>query len=208
MRSMKTPTHIWNLDRDLLTDNYSRFALNGRMFTVDIFIGKVPSEPPYQFQETDSLVGQVVNFSSEVADPEAQGCGNCRNQQVEKVLSTGRVILTNALITRWKNQIEHTPRNAGGARVLGGMDPDSVVKFLKDNLHWRVTSMGQQVDIASRIPSLKVSLGVGKADHYADRTKMSRYYGYKDAHEVTEGLPGGATHEDGLHWEHYSSSGN
>ncbi|KAF5005500.1 hypothetical protein FDECE_8078 [Fusarium decemcellulare] len=184
---------------------YEKFALNGRMFTIDIFIGEVPSQPPYVFQETDSLVGQVVNFSSEVPDPEARGCANCRDQQADKVLSSGRVILTNALITRWKNQIPHTPTRTNGARVLESMDPDSVIKFLKDNLHWRVTSMGQEVDISSQIPSLRISLAVGKADHYADRTKMSRFYDYKDAHAVTAGRPGGATDQDGLHWDHYNS---
>jgi tyrosinase len=119
-----------------------RFALNGIMFTIDIFIEQVPSTLPYTFRETDSLVGQVVNFSSEVPEPETLGCGNCRNQQADKVLSTGRVVLTNALTTRWKNQIEHTPTDPNGTRVLRGMDPEHVVDFLKHNLHWRVTSMG------------------------------------------------------------------
>ena len=110
------------------------------------------------------------------------------------------MILTSAF-TRFKNQLEHTPIRENGINVLRGMDPENVIAFLRDNLHWRVTSMGEDIDIASQLPSLRVSLGVGKADFYADRTKMSRFYDYKDAHIVTEGHPGGATHEDSLHRE-------
>jgi tyrosinase len=186
-----------------MSTNKLRFALNGRGYRIDIFIGKVPSQAPYIFQEVDSLVGQVVNFSSEVPPEDTRGCDNCRKQQAEKVQSTGRVILTNALITRFKNQLVHTPSREDGVTVLGGMDPENVIPFLRDNLHWRVTSMGKDIDIASELPSLKVSLGVGKADFYADRSKMSRFYDYKDAHIVTEGHPGGATHEDNIHGQEY-----
>ncbi|KAG8667848.1 hypothetical protein FPOAC2_13050 [Fusarium poae] len=197
------PVDLIGVDDYVVDIVYEKFALNGRGYRIDIFIGKVPSQAPYIFQEVDSLVGQVVNFSSEVPPEDTRGCDNCRKQQAEKVQSTGRVILTNALITRFKNQLVHTPSREDGVTVLGGMDPENVIPFLRDNLHWRVTSMGKDIDIASELPSLKVSLGVGKADFYADRSKMSRFYDYKDAHIVTEGHPGGATHEDNIHGQEY-----
>ena len=50
-----------------------------------------------------------------------------------------------------------------------------------------------------RIPFLKVSAAVGKADHYGDRAESSRIYDYKGAYEVTQGRPGGAGPEDGLY---------
>ncbi|KAJ4258014.1 hypothetical protein NW762_008151 [Fusarium torreyae] len=203
----KAPMDLIGVDDYVVDIVYEKFALNGRGYRIDIFIGKVPDQAPYNFQEVDSLVGQVVNFSSEVPDAETRGCANCRKQQAEKVQSTGRVILTNALITRFKNQLEHTPARENGINVLRGMNPENVIPFLRDNLHWRVTSMGKDIDIASQLPSLRVSLGVGKADFYADRTKMSRFYDYKDAHIVTEGRPGGATHEDSLHREDYVFDG-
>ncbi|RFN51310.1 di-copper centre-containing protein [Fusarium flagelliforme] len=197
------PVDLIGVDDYVVDIVYDKFALNGRGYRIDIFIGKVPPHAPYNFQEVDSLVGQVVNFSSEVPAADIRGCDNCRKQQAEKVQSTGRVILTNALITRFKNQLAHTPSRENGVAVLAGMDPDNVIPFLRDNLHWRVTSMGKDINIASQLPSLKVSLGVGKADFYADRTKMSRFYDYKDAHIVTEGHPGGATHEDNIHGQEY-----
>ncbi len=126
-----------------------------------------------------------------------EGCPNCRAQQDDHAESTGRVILTNALITRWKNQIRY-PREDDGPQTLGSMEPDDVVKFLKYNMHWRVTSMGELVDF-NRIPSLKVSVAAGKADHYADRSKLSRFYDYRGAYQVTQGRPGGAGPEDRLY---------
>lgn len=85
-----------------------------------------------------------------------------------------------------------------GANILASMKPEDVVKFLTGNLHWRVTSAGGLVDPAS-IGSFKVSLAVGKADHFKDPTKLSRFYGYNGAFEPTEGRPGGATLADGLY---------
>ena len=78
------------------------------------------------------------------------------------------------------------------------MNPAHVLPFLKAHLHWRVTSMGAPVEI-DEIPSLKVSLVVGKAKHYADRTKLSEFYDYKPAYEVTRDRPGGTGPEDGLY---------
>ena len=72
--------------------------------------------------------------------------------------------------------------------MLRGMEPDKVIPFLRDNLHWRVTSLGGDVS-GSQLSSLKVLLGVGKADYYADRTKLSRYYNYKHVDIASERCP-------------------
>ncbi|KAI1800384.1 Di-copper centre-containing protein [Daldinia bambusicola] len=176
---------------------YEKFELDGHPFIIHIFVGKVPDEVPYKTGHTQ--VGQVVNFSAQpgsLSDSGA-GCGNCRRQQADHVESTGRVALTNALITRWKNKIQHE-NSDGGPSVLGSMNREDVVPFLKSNLHWRVTSRGMVVDSAS----LKVSLAVGRAEHYADRTKMSIYHSYKPAYEVTHGRPGGAGPDDYLYPPH------
>ncbi|KAI1105912.1 Di-copper centre-containing protein [Jackrogersella minutella] len=185
---------------------YEKFALNGNKFIIHIFVGKVPDEVPYQWNTTQ--VGQVANFSTEPGSmgTSEDGCQNCRAQQADHSESTGRVVLTNALITRWKNQIEHEAPGSGPSR-LGSMHPRDVVRFLQTHLNWRVTSMGRLVDL----PSLKVSLAVGKADHPADREQMSRYYDYRAAYEVTSGRPGGVAPADQLYppGAHYTlPSGN
>lgn len=48
------------------------------------------------------------------------------------------------------------------------------------------------------VPSLKVAVAVGQADHYADASKLSNYYDYKVMYDVTAGVPGGATMGDDL----------
>ena len=91
---------------------------------------------------------------------------------------------------------EGTPQ---GAAVLASMKPEDVATFLKGDLHWRVTSAGL-VD-PERVKGLRVSLAVGRADHFKDVTKLSRFYGYKGAFEPTKRRPRGAGREDGLYPE-------
>ncbi|KAK4456428.1 hypothetical protein QBC42DRAFT_238563 [Cladorrhinum samala] len=184
---------------------YNRFALGGLPYTINIFVGKVPDQLPYAFNDPEgSLVGQVYTFSSPAdqlgTDAEA-GCINCRSQEAAQVLSSGTVVLTNALITRWKNQLKHTPRQkmSGSAPdVLASMRPEDVIPFLQANLRWRVTSVNGVVP-REELNELRVSVAMGKADHYADRTKPSRYYDYQGAYEVTRGRPQGASPDDHLY---------
>lgn len=174
---------------------YEKFALGGNGFVIHIFVGDVPASAPYTF-EGGWQVGQVFNFSTEPGDLGASeaGCGNCQNQQLIGAQSSGRVVLTNALITRWKNQIEH--RSTGDK--MASMEPRDVVPFLKRNLSWRVSSFGADVAL-DRLASLKVSVAVGKAKHYVDRTKLSEFGEYVPAYEVTEGKVGGVSPADGLY---------
>ncbi|MCJ1234884.1 hypothetical protein MMC14_002848 [Varicellaria rhodocarpa] len=60
----------------------TRFALNGINFTIHIFVGKVPDELPYSFQEPGTEVGVVVNFYTEPGSmgSSSNGCPNCRKQ--------------------------------------------------------------------------------------------------------------------------------
>ncbi|KAK4187328.1 hypothetical protein QBC35DRAFT_498812 [Podospora australis] len=188
---------------------YNRFAFGGQPYTINIFVGRVPENVPYTFDDPEgSLVGQVYTFSSpadRLGTSEEIGCVNCRSQEAAEVMSSGTVVLTNALITRWKNQLEHTPRHAVLAgdeeqvpRVLKSMEPKDVVPFLQANLRWRVTSLGGIV-APERLESLRVSVAVGKADHFADQTKLSRFYNYQGANEVTRNRLQGAGPDDGLY---------
>lgn len=191
---------------------YNGLALGGRPYTVHIFVGKIPDQLPYTFGNPEgSLVGQLYTFSSP-ADRQGTsaevGCVNCRDQQAAEVMSSGTVVLTNALITRWKNRLEHTPRQRmlsssdGEAeevpRVLASMEPEDVVPFLHTNLRWRVTSLEGLVP-PDQLESLRVSVAVGKADHFADQTKLSRFYDYRGASEVTKDRPQGAGPGDDLY---------
>jgi tyrosinase len=172
-------------------------ALDGKMFTIHIFLGDVsetlPPAPDYP-----NLVGQVFNFSAAVEiNDSGAGCGNCIRQQADKTKTTGRIVLTNSLITRWKHKQDAIDGESGS---LASMNPEDVIPYLKDNLDWRVTCMGQPVtNIRRDIPSLKISVAVGLADHHKDTTKMSKFYKYKGAYEVTQGRAGGAKPSDLLY---------
>ncbi|KAK0707120.1 hypothetical protein B0T26DRAFT_876116 [Lasiosphaeria miniovina] len=203
-----------NIDDQLVVNDYAvnviyeKFDLGGAPFTISIFVGRVPTTVPYSYQEAEtSLIGEVYNFSTEAEElgSSSEGCGNCRQQQAASALSAGRVVLTNALITRWKAGIVHhaDPSDDGAAAgddyvpVLHSMDPADVVPFLRANLHWRVvSSTGALVNVAS----LRVSLVVGRAKHFvADVTRPSVFSDYKPAYSVTAGRPNGAAPEDELY---------
>ena len=171
---------------------------NGQPFTVHVFVGKVPANIPFDFHDPEgSLVGEVFNFTS--PDEGEEGCANCAGQAANRTLATGRVVLTNALITRWKQQLTHTPDPSDdGPTVLASMQPNDVVPFLATHLHWRVTANTGLVDFAD-VPSVKVALVVGKAEHFGDPAKLSRYHDYRPAYQVTAGKPGGVGPEDGLY---------
>lgn len=193
---------------------YEKMALAGRQFTVHVFVGRVPSRTPFDFNDPEgSLVGEVFNFTSPAPVPTdahasvdagaAAGCANCARQAAEHARATGRVVLTNALITRWKQRLVHTPREGmDGPKVLEGMQPEVVVPFLRANLRWRVTTAddGRVVeDLEGTVPSVKVAVVVGKAQHFADGGKLSRFWDYRPAYEVTRGQPGGVDESDGLY---------
>ncbi|KAK0749661.1 common central domain of tyrosinase-domain-containing protein [Schizothecium vesticola] len=179
---------------------YEKMGFGGQPFTVNIFIGKVPTAIPFDFHDEEgSLVGQVYNFTS--PDEGEVRCENCAGQAIQNTLATGRVVLTNSLITRWKDALTHTPDpGVAGPTVLASMEPTDVVPFLATNLHWRITAANGLVDFAA-VPSVKVAVVVGKAEHFADNTKLSQYHGYRSAYEITAGKPGGVGPEDDLYPE-------
>ena len=168
-------------------------------FTVNFFVGKVPDELPYSSPQT--LVGSVLNFATEAMSlgTSPAGCGNCHAQAADRVLSSGRVVLTNSLITRWKHQMDHEPHDGSDRHVLGSMDPSDVVPFLQANLQWRITSQLGELVQPEQIPSLKVVFVLGKADHFKDENRPSIFRDYVPAYEVTENKPNGANEGDGLY---------
>ena len=114
-----------------------RFALEGKPFTVHIFLGDVPAQVPYIFAEHPTQVGSVYNFSvpSGLIGRDSHGCDNCIKQQSAHVKSTGQVILTDTLVEHIRAGI----RDQG--MQLRSLEKEDVVEYLKTNLHWRVTTV-------------------------------------------------------------------
>lgn len=211
------------LNETSFTKDAYRFALKGRPFTIYVSIGKRPEQDTkFDAIECKNVVGEVYNFVGFIEGDEKKigGCENCRKQAKKQAESTGQVVLTNALITRWKQLLHHENDHDGTDHdVLKSMKPSDVIPFLKRNLSWQITEVSISSSMSrypqsrpsliksqldgrfikpSDMPSLKVAVIGGKADHYKDATKISRYHDYKVLYDITAGQRGGACPEDNL----------
>lgn len=118
-----------------------RYALDGYAFTIRFFVGKVPDGHQSTVAQATTQVGEIYNFSDPV-EMDKSGCENCKKNMIEKLKTTGQVPLTNALLTRFKQQIPHETED-GQIVVLKSMAPEDVVPFLKQTFHWRVTDVSR-----------------------------------------------------------------
>ncbi|KZT33401.1 Di-copper centre-containing protein [Sistotremastrum suecicum HHB10207 ss-3] len=163
---------------------YPRFALNGEPFVIHIFIGK-------------SKVGQVSNFSSPLA---STACPNCEVQQHNRVLSTGQVPISHALFHQLTDGGTKSWAAGPGGRLNFGKDvikrhlrPDLYggsphTDRPKEGLHWKVTNLYGEEISREIIPSVKVSLAQGMAQHFRGKGVISSYGEYTLWDEITEGL--------------------
>ncbi len=83
-------------------------------------------------------------------------CENCAKQAREHLKVTGQVPLTNALLTRYKQQIPHETES-GEKMILRGMAPEQVVPFLREQFHWRVTDVSFAPNSRFNYTSLEIS---------------------------------------------------
>lgn len=98
------------------------FALTGT-WAVHIFLGEVPSETSEWFM-SKNRIGSVTMLSNR----SRQHCQNCVSQAESGQLVTGTVPLTEAL----------------QERDVDANDEQAVIKYLKDNLSWRVAKVRKQ----------------------------------------------------------------
>lgn len=116
-----------------------RYALDGHPFTIRFFIGKVPDGGYAEVSQALTQVGEIYNFCDPV-EFDKPNCENCAKQARAHLKITGQVPLTNPLLTRFKQQIPHET-DSGEKTILEGMEPEQVVRFLRDHFHWRVTDV-------------------------------------------------------------------
>lgn len=135
-----------------------RYALNGFAFTIRFFIGQVPDGHHSTIAQALTQVGEIYNFSDPV-EMDRSGCENCKKNMAEKLKTTGQIPLTNALLTRFKQQIPHE-NDAGEHSVLKSMTPEDVVPFLKQHFHWRVTDVRFMLDSRSCFGNIALALPV------------------------------------------------
>ena len=107
---------------------------------MQLFIGEVPNpqlgSSPKDFS---TQVGEVYNFVSPTRrlDNGEVSCPNCDSQEEEGTEMTASIVLTNSLLTRYKQKLVHTsPSNS--QQILESMSQEHVTAFLKEHFHWRV----------------------------------------------------------------------
>ena len=91
----------------------------GESFAVLIFLGEVPNDPE-QWRRCHAFVGTHYAFVNSAANQ----CGNCRNQA--DVYSEGFVHLSSTIAKR---------------SGLSSYEPEEVLPYLKENLHWRIQAV-------------------------------------------------------------------
>ncbi|CZS88976.1 uncharacterized protein RAG0_00474 [Rhynchosporium agropyri] len=171
---------------------FDRFALEGYPYVVRIFLGDVPEGPSFYFEDTPTQVGCVYNFSApaEFRGDGPEGCANCHRQKQDHELSTGQVILTDYLVEHITKSIQDR------GLTLQSLSRADVVAYLKTNLHWRISDIDDNVILKENMPSLKISVAMGRATHFLAASVPSRYGDYEVLWEVTESRLAGASPGD------------
>jgi tyrosinase len=98
--------------------HFKKYELGGS-FAVLIFLGEVPGDAS-QWRTSRSLVGSHHAFVNSAASQ----CDNCRDQA--DLVVEGFVHLNSAIAAK---------------SGLSSYEPDVVIPYLKDNLHWRIQAV-------------------------------------------------------------------
>ena len=103
----------------------AKHALNGR-YAVHVFLGPADEESDTSLW---SVVPTHVGTFNPLGQPQDTACEKCQAGQAANLEVTGQIPLTVALVERYL------------AGVVGDLTPESVVPYLQEHLHWRVTKV-------------------------------------------------------------------
>ncbi|KAL2070465.1 hypothetical protein VTL71DRAFT_13491 [Oculimacula yallundae] len=186
------PDEKWIENDYIVNVLYDRFALEGYPYIIRIFLGDVPEGTSFYFADTPTQVGCVYNFSApaEFRGDGPEGCANCHSQKQDNELSTGQVILTDYLVEHITKSIQDR------GLTLQSLSREDVVEYLKKNLHWRISDNDDNLILKENMPSLKISVAMGRATHCLAASVPSRYGEYETLWEVTENRLAGASPGD------------
>ena len=165
---------------------YDRYALGGRAYSIDFFIGSPPERHSGRRQH-ENFVGTVYTFSSPI-ETAAGGvaCNNCKTQQEEGILSKAQVSLTVPLLVKAQRhaQAEFSAANLGYGLDLEG---DGVEGYLEGHLRWEFVELGGRLRDASEFPKTKVAVYKGVGAHPSGTMKLPSFRNYKLLTRATRG---------------------
>ncbi|MCJ1392937.1 hypothetical protein MMC18_005809 [Xylographa bjoerkii] len=150
----------------------------GQTYSVHVFLGDFNEDPltwPFEHNlvGTDTILGRASNT----------GCGKCKGDREAGLMVTGIVPLTAALIDDVREGL------------VNSLNPDDVVPYLTENLHWRVTLADGSHKLREDVPNLKVSVISTEVTIPTAPDQLPVHGEYTIHSEVTQGKPAG--HNDG-----------
>ncbi|KAH8660069.1 common central domain of tyrosinase-domain-containing protein [Xylariales sp. PMI_506] len=173
---------------------YDRYALNGRSYMIQFWLGGAPNDPNSTFSFQENLVGQVYSLGGlapRSAETDPAGCASCGSQRDNKVLSRAQIPLTIPVISQ--------ALDGSYAHIQTTVLAD-VERYLQGHLHWRFVQIGGAERPASEFPDTKISVwvGTGKPQRAtrAGLTLPPSYASYTPLYAPTEGKHGGLTRGD------------
>ncbi|KAL8832127.1 MAG: hypothetical protein Q9191_000449 [Dirinaria sp. TL-2023a] len=186
---------IWYANDYVVDVVYDRFAIGGYPYHIRLFLGDVPPEGhSLSFGDTPTQVGHIYNFSGPMnaRGATAEGCENCKAQYEKHALSAGQIVLTDYLV----EDIIKERQQRG--LTLASLSRSEVIEYLRKNLHWRITDQSDNIIAKEdpRMSALKISVAMGKATHYAEESRFSKYEDYEVLYQVTEHRLAGANPGD------------
>ncbi|KAI5862472.1 common central domain of tyrosinase-domain-containing protein [Durotheca rogersii] len=135
--------------------DYDRYALEGRSYSIELWLGGEPNDPASAFAEARNMVGHVYVFGglNPAAPGSAGGCANCGLQREQRVLSRGQVPLTIPLILQALDK---------KYKYITSLDQEEVYEYLFNHLHWRFIQAGGTEKPADRFPKTFISVWAGE----------------------------------------------
>lgn len=136
----------------------AKHSLGGNYF-VHFFLGNPGDDRPDLYVANPTHVASFSTFGSS----ETTACEKCKEDQAENLEVSGQIPLTMALAERYL---------AGHVDSLGVED---VTRFLKEHLHWRVTSIAGVPRARSEVDGLRVSVVTNEVTLPTDSSGFPRY---------------------------------
>jgi tyrosinase len=174
---------------------YDRYALNGRSYSIQFYLGGDPNNRDSTFQYPENFVGKVYSFGGlplTTADGTAAGsCANCAAQSNAKVLSKAQVPITHQLIRQALDD---------GYHHIGNILADDIETYLAGHLHWKFVAIGAIEKDATDFPDTKISVWSGTGmPRSIDQNPVGlppKYENYAPIHAATDNKPGGLARDD------------
>jgi len=163
---------------DWRVDVHANKMVLGGSYFVHVFLGQ-PSSDPSAWSSQPELVGDYVVFTNK--SPSKPDAGNvCRKK--DNMIS-GSVFLTQALL----NKIGE----------VGSLNPEDVVKYVKNNIQWRISDMNDNPIDVSSVCDLRVSVSAaqvtlpGAGGSGPTANILPTYGEYVQYTKITQGKPAG-----------------